>query len=107
MAAPRIGRIFFRILAALLVLWGVLCAGFFWAMTRPPDVFGRIVAHTPLPLMMALPFETLWMHARAGAVNPGDLAPDFRLPTLDRKDTVRLSAFRGSRPVVLVFGSYT
>jgi peroxiredoxin len=40
-------------------------------------------------------------------VNVGDAAPDFRLPTLDRKSTVRLSTFRGDRPVVLVFGSYT
>ena len=37
----------------------------------------------------------------------GDVAPDFRLPTLDRKATVQLSSFRGSHPVVLVFGSYT
>jgi len=35
------------------------------------------------------------------------MAPDFRLPTLDRKETVQLSSYRGSRPVVLVFGSYT
>jgi len=35
------------------------------------------------------------------------LAPDFTLPTLDRKSTVHLAEFRGSRPVVLVFGSYT
>ncbi|MBZ5625356.1 MAG: hypothetical protein LAQ69_42645 [Acidobacteriia bacterium] len=107
MAAPRLGRLLLRALATLLVVWGVLCAGFYWAMTQPPDVFGRIVARTPLPFMMALPFETMWMHARAGAVSPGSPAPDFRLPTLDHKDTVQLSSFRSSRPVVLVFGSYT
>jgi peroxiredoxin len=57
--------------------------------------------------MAVLPFETLWIRARVGKLRPGDLAPDFNLPTLDRKDTVRLSFSRGLRPVVLVFGSYT
>jgi peroxiredoxin len=47
------------------------------------------------------------MRARAGTLQAGDAAPDFRLPTLDHKEFVQLSSFRGSRPVVLVFGSYT
>ena len=76
-------------------------------MRQTPDAFGRIVARLPMPLMMALPFESLWTRARAGRVQPGDAAPDFRLPTLDRQSTVQLSSFRGDRPVVLVFGSYT
>jgi peroxiredoxin len=46
------------------------------------------------------------MHARAGALKPGDMAPDFQLPTLDHRATVRLSSFRETQPVVLVFGSY-
>ncbi|SPF54513.1 conserved exported hypothetical protein [Candidatus Sulfopaludibacter sp. SbA4] len=107
MSARRIPRILLRVVAILLAAQVVLCAGFYWAMSQPPDVFGRIVARTPLPLMMVLPFETLWMRARAGSLKPGDMAPDFRLPTLDRKETVQLSSYRGSRPVVLVFGSYT
>ncbi len=37
----------------------------------------------------------------------GDLAPDFRLKTKDGKHEVRLSGFRGKKPVVLIFGSYT
>jgi hypothetical protein len=37
----------------------------------------------------------------------GDPAPDFTLPTVDGKDAVTLSAFRGKRPVVLIFASYT
>ncbi len=96
-----------RVALAAFALWVVLSAGLYWAMAQPPDVFGRVMAHTPLPFMIVLPFETLWMHARAGALHPGDAAPDFRLPTLDRKQAVQLSSFRGSRPVVLVFGSYT
>ena len=37
----------------------------------------------------------------------GDLAPDFELKTLDGKRTVKLSSFRGKKPVALIFGSYT
>ncbi len=114
MAAPqpasrkrRIPRVLLRVVVVLVIAHVVLSAGLYWAMTRPPDAFGRIMAHVPLPLMIVLPFETLWNSARAGALRQGDPAPDFRLPTLDRQQTVQLSSFRGSRPVVLVFGSYT
>lgn len=38
----------------------------------------------------------------------GDDAPDFDLPMLGMKGkTVKLSSFRGDRPVALIFGSYT
>jgi hypothetical protein len=30
-----------------------------------------------------LPFETLWMNARAGHLQVGDAAPEFNLKTLD------------------------
>ncbi|HUI56078.1 MAG TPA: hypothetical protein VLY04_13980 [Bryobacteraceae bacterium] len=93
--------------AILLCFHSVLSASLYWAMCQPPDVFGRIMAHTPMPFMLVLPFETLWKHARLGRLKPGDPAPDFRLPTLDHRETVQLSSFRGARPVVLVFGSYT
>jgi hypothetical protein len=76
-------------------------------MTRPPEKFGAIMARVPMPVMIVLPFETLWTHAREGKLAPGDAAPDFRLPTLDHSTTVQLSSYRGVRPVVLVFGSYT
>ncbi|HEV2445003.1 MAG TPA: hypothetical protein VGS58_03745 [Candidatus Sulfopaludibacter sp.] len=84
-----------------------LSAGLYWAMRQPPDAFGRVMMKVPTPMMLVLPFETLWMRARGGRLSTGDMAPDFRLPTLDRKDTVQLASFRGSQPVVLVFGSYT
>jgi peroxiredoxin len=61
----------------------------------------------PMPMMLVLPFETLWNRARNGRLQVGDAAPDFRLPTLDHKSAVQLASFRGDRPVVLVFGSYT
>ena len=37
----------------------------------------------------------------------GDLAPDFELQDPSGRVAVRLSDFRGKRPVALVFGSYT
>lgn len=37
----------------------------------------------------------------------GDKAPDFTLKTPDGKGAVTLSEFRGRRPVVLIFASYT
>ena len=37
----------------------------------------------------------------------GDLAPDFELQDPSGHTAVRLSSFRGRRPVALVFGSYT
>ena len=37
----------------------------------------------------------------------GDEAPDFDLPQLGGADRVRLSQFRGRRPVALIFGSHT
>jgi hypothetical protein len=92
---------------AVVAVYAGLSAGLYWAMTRPPATFGRLMSHVPMPFMIVLPFETLWRHARAGSLQPGDMAPDFRLATLDRKEMVQLSSFRGSRPVVLVFGSYT
>ncbi len=105
--ASGIGRKLLLVAAILLVFQVSLCAGFYWAMCQPPDRFGQIMARTPFPLMMVLPFETMWKHARAGVLRPGDAAPDFSLPTLDHAATVRLSSLRGARPVVLVFGSYT
>ena len=44
---------------------------------------------------------------REGALKVGDDAPDFALSSPDGKSKVTLSSFKGSKPVVLVFGSYT
>ena len=37
----------------------------------------------------------------------GELPPDFYLKRLGSEERVRLSGFRGKRPVALAFGSYT
>ena len=103
----RRGRLLFRIGAAAVVLYAMLCAGLFVAMKLPPAQFASVMARLPMVSMMVLPFETLWTIARGGTLRAGDLAPDFRLPTYDKSSLVQLSKFRGDRPVVLIFGSYT
>ena len=37
----------------------------------------------------------------------GQNAPDFALRLLNGEEMIKLSDFRGKKPVVLVFGSYT
>ena len=37
----------------------------------------------------------------------GDAPPDFNLKRLGSDERVRLSSFKGKRPVALIFGSYT
>ena len=90
----------------LLVLWGGFLLTIGWAMRQPPETFGRVMKHMPMPAFFLFPFETMWSQARAGTVQPGDMAPNFTLPTVDHKSEVELAALRG-KPVVLVFGSYT
>ncbi len=41
------------------------------------------------------------------APKAGDMAPDFALPEVGSNRIWRLSDFRGQKPVVLIFGSYT
>ena len=43
----------------------------------------------------------------AKAPKAGDLAPDFTLFDVTGTESVTLSDFRGTKPVALVFGSYT
>ena len=43
----------------------------------------------------------------ARAPKVGDMAPDFELTDVTGEHRVRLSQFRGERPVALVFGSFT
>ena len=100
-------RIILRIFVALVLLYGLLVAGLAIAMRQPPSVFGSIMAKLPPLAFMALPFERLWMSARAGDLEVGQEAPDFSLKSLNGDASVQLSSFRGKKPVVLVFGSYT
>ncbi len=94
-------------LVAVVLLWSVATAAFYVAMRQPPETFGRIMSHVPGVTMMVLPFKPLWMSARAGHLQVGEVAPDFTLPVLKGDRTVTLSTEYRQRPVVLVFGSYT
>jgi len=37
----------------------------------------------------------------------GEVAPDFKIKSLDGKTETQLTSFKGKKPVVLIFGSYT
>jgi hypothetical protein len=100
-------RTFRRILVSLVVLWLVFLAAIYITMRQPPERFATAIAKLPGPAFLLFPFETLWLRARAGMLHVGDPAPDFHLRTLDKTSEVSLSSFRGSKPVVLIFGSYT
>jgi hypothetical protein len=85
----------------------MLVAGLAISMRQPPEKFGGVMAKMPPIAFAVLPFRSLWMKARAGSLTVGEPAPDFSLQSLDHSSSMRLSSFRGQRPVVLVFGSYT
>ena len=95
------------VLAGLLIGYAVFLTGVFYVMRQPPDRFGQIMKRMPMPVFMLVPFEPMWNIARGGELRVGDAAPAFNLRTADKRDHVSLSSFRGQKPVVLVFGSYT
>jgi hypothetical protein len=78
-----------------------------WAMHQPPEVFGHVMAKMPMPAYFVLPFETLWMRARAGNLSVGDIAPGLMVNKLEDHTSTDLASLWADRPVVLVFGSYT
>jgi hypothetical protein len=100
-------RIALKVLLFVPLLYLLLLAGLFVAMCRGPEVFTRVMARTPDAAFMVIPFRPMWLRARAGRLKVGDEAPAFSLEAYDKKSRVQLSDFRGKRPVVLVFGSYT
>jgi hypothetical protein len=95
-----------KIVFGLVVVYAALLMGLL-AVMRQPTLFGKVMSKLPEPLMMVVPFKPLWFIARAGRLRQGDVAPDFQLSTSDKKSQVQLSSFRGHKPVVLIFGSYT
>ncbi|HET9530364.1 MAG TPA: hypothetical protein VFQ92_08440 [Blastocatellia bacterium] len=96
-----------KIATVIVLTYCVLLVGFYTAMCQRPEVFSRVMTYTPGITFLVLPFKPMWLHARKGNLKPGDYAPDFTLETYDKKSAVQLSSFRGHKPVVLVFGSYT
>lgn len=94
-------------LAAVPAAYALFLGVTYGAMKQPPEQFARYMSSLPGPTMALLPFAPLWNSARAGALGPGDAAPDFDLPSLDRTERIRLNEFRAGRPLVLIFGSFT
>jgi hypothetical protein len=104
----KVKGVLLRVALVVVVLWAIASATVYAAMRKPPEAFARFMTHVPGPVaFLALPFETMWTHARAGALNVGDGAPDFSLVKLDKSSHVQLSSLIAKGPVVLVFGSYT
>ena len=91
----------------LALCWLTASLALYAAMRQPPARFGAVMAHVPPFMMRVLPFQPLWMSARAGALSAGDIAPDFELPRLHGEGTVKLSHVAREKPVVMIFGSYT
>jgi hypothetical protein len=97
-----------RVLLAVAIVYAVFFVTVFAAMHQPPERFGQFMAHVPQPAVWAgLPARRMWLWARSGPLQEGDMAPDFTLSTYKHDARVTLSSHRGQRPVVLVFGSYT
>jgi hypothetical protein len=106
--SPRVRRILLSVAAVVLLAYASFATLVLWAMRQPPETFGKVMAKMPGPVPFLLfPFETAWMHARAGSLHPGDRAPDFSLTKLDKSARVQLSQLISQQPVVLIFGSYT
>jgi hypothetical protein len=91
-------RIALKIAAAIAALYLAALAGLYTIMCQPPEVFGSVMRHVPDLAFMVFPFRPLWLNARAG---------HLKVETQDKKSRIQLSSFRGVKPVVLVFGSYT
>jgi len=105
----RVVKWLLRGAVGLLVIYVVLFGAVVIAMVQPPARFGAFMKRMPAPVVWgALPARRMWLWARRGTLAEGALAPDFTLRTThDRTRRVTLSSYRGQRPVVLVFGSYT
>jgi hypothetical protein len=99
----------FGVLCVVALLWVAGCFYLYKVMRRPPEHFASVMAKIPGPVpFLIFPFETLWLRARSGVLHTGDVAPDFTLTKLDKSGQVQLSSLTAqSRPVVLIFGSYT
>lgn len=96
-----------KVALVLVGIYAIFFGAFFFAMCREPEDFSAVMARAPNVVFLLFPFEPMWLYAREGSLRVGEPAPDFSLERHDKTATVRLSQFRGERPVILVFGSYT
>jgi hypothetical protein len=74
---------------------------------QPPKPPERPKDAPPMPVVL---FKGLWdgeLGSHHEGPSIGDRAPNFMLPTHDGREYVTLADYRGKKPVVLVFGSFT
>jgi hypothetical protein len=71
----------------------------------PRDQRGRNDGPSPLVLLHGLFTGEIGSIHEGPALN--QVAPDFTLKTEDGKQEIKLSQYRGKKPVVLIFGSFT
>jgi hypothetical protein len=80
-----------KVLLLLLAAFALVAVVVVWKV-GPRNVYGLAVYGT---------------QRREGDLEVGHAAPDVALVSLDGKGKVQLSELMGSKPLVLVFGSYT
>jgi hypothetical protein len=73
----------------------------------PPRPKGAAPSNDPSPLTLMKGLFSGELGSMFEGPDLGRMAPDFTLKTQDGKKQIRLSQFRGKKPVVLVFGSFT
>jgi hypothetical protein len=98
---------------------GLLTQADFDSTDRPPPVARRLPSGTsrrepqstsgggPSPAILLKGLLSGEIGSMSEGPRIGRQAPDFTLKTQDGRRTIRLSDFRGKKPVVLVFGSFT
>ncbi len=103
-----------KILLALAAIYGAVLIALYVIISLPPGRMANIIATMPTsetpggPLFSyLLPLEPMFKSARAGKLRVGDPAPGFNLKLVHGNERVQLDSFRGVKPVVLIFGSYT
>jgi peroxiredoxin len=70
-------------------------------------ILSELVGDAKFILQFRMKYTKLQKNLDRKAPKAGDMAPDFTLSDITGKESVRLSDFRGQKPVALVFGSYT
>ena len=85
----------------------------FWKWTLGVVLVLLVGAFVGLSLMAGSPKDAYGMlryalpHMHRGTLKPGDDAPDARLVALDGSDHFHIRERLNSKPLVLVFGSFT
>ena len=100
-------RRYLKYILAAVAVYAAMTGGLYYEMTQPPAAFGHFMSKLPALSYFLFPFEPMWLMARRGNLKVGDAAPDFSLKTPDGSNLVKLSSFRGQKPVALIFGSHT